>query len=251
MLKEIKVLRSHGRQYVKDLHRQSVSALFGGRPVISGEITRDNISTVFTLCPVKAINDKSGSIDLGKCIFCKECSFRLPEMIKFTNDYHIAANFRDDLIINPGNENPVIIDEAKVRKGIRKLFKSALKLRQVSAGGDNSCEMELAATGNVNFDFGRYGIEFVASPRHADGIVITGPITENMEKALRICYEAIPTPKIIILAGTDAISGGIFEGSPVLNRTFIDEHEIDLYIPGNPIHPLTFINGVMDMLGIA
>ena len=110
--------------------------------------------------------------------------------------------------------------------------------------------MELAATGNVNFDFGRYGIEFVASPRHADGIVITGPLTKNMAEALDICYAAIPVPKIIILAGTDAISGGIFEGSPALNRRFIEEHHIDLYVPGNPIHPLTFINGVMDMLGI-
>jgi Ni,Fe-hydrogenase III small subunit len=71
-----------------------------------------------------------------------------------------------------------------------------------------------------------------------------------MDEALRICYEAIPTPRIIILAGTDAISGGIFEGSPSLNRRFIDEHYIDLYIPGNPVHPLTFINGVLDMLQI-
>jgi Ni,Fe-hydrogenase III small subunit len=110
--------------------------------------------------------------------------------------------------------------------------------------------MELSATGNVNFDFGRYGIEFVASPRHADGIVITGPVTDNMSEALRICYEAIPEPKVIILAGTDAISGGIFSGSKALNRRFIDEHHIDLYVPGNPCHPLTFINGVMDLLGI-
>jgi Ni,Fe-hydrogenase III small subunit len=110
--------------------------------------------------------------------------------------------------------------------------------------------MELAATGNVNFDFGRYGIEFVASPRHADGIVITGPVTENMARALEICYDAVPSPKIIILAGTDAISGGIFEGSPALNRSFISDHHIDLYVPGNPAHPLTFINGVMDLLGL-
>jgi Ni,Fe-hydrogenase III small subunit len=153
-------------------------------------------------------------------------------------------------MITPGSENQIRIDDAKVRIGIRKLFKNALKLRQVSAGGDNSCEMELSATGNVNFDFGRYGIEFVASPRHSDGIVITGPVTENMADALMITYDAIPAPRIIILAGTDAISGGIFEGCPALNRKFIEEHYIDLYVPGNPIHPLTFINGVMDLLGI-
>jgi len=97
---------------------------------------------------------------------------------------------------------------------------------------------------------GRYGIEFVASPRHADGIVITGPISKNMAEPLRITYEAIPSPKIIILAGTDAISGGIFEGSPAIDRSFIGQNHIDLYIPGNPVHPLTFINGVLDLLGI-
>jgi len=250
MLKEITILRSHGRQYVKNLRTQPVSDLFRGRPIISGNISDEDINGVAAICPVNAIDKKSGSIDMGRCAFCKECSFMQPERIRFTNDYRIAANSREALIIHPGDDNPVRLDEAKIRREVRKLFKGALKLREVSAGGDNSCEMELTATGNVNFDFGRFGIEFVASPRHADGIVITGPVTENMEEALNICYNAIPTPKIIILAGTDAISGGIFEESPALNRKFINENHIDLYVPGNPIHPLTFINGVMDLLGI-
>ncbi len=250
MFKEIKVLKSHGSQYVKNLRTHPVSELFRGKPVISDDITKDEIKTISAVCPVMAIDGKSGSIDIGKCVFCKECSFLLPEKIRFTNDYRIASNLREALIIKPGSETPVRLDENRVRKEIRRLFKSALKLRQVSAGGDNSCEMELAATGNVNFDLGRYGIEFVASPRHADGIVITGPISKNMAEPLQITYDATPSPKIIILAGTDAISGGIFEGSPALNRKFIEENHIDLYVPGNPVHPLTFINGIMDLLGI-
>lgn len=104
------------------------------------------------------------------------------------------------------------------------------------------------AAGNVNFDMGRYGIEFVASPRHADGIVITGPISVNMAEALQICYDATPAPKIIILVGTDAISGGLFEKSPLIDRSFLDRYSVDLYVPGNPAHPLTFINGVMDLI---
>jgi Ni,Fe-hydrogenase III small subunit len=136
------------------------------------------------------------------------------------------------------------------RKEIQRLFRGSLKLRQVSAGGDNSTELELNAAGNVNFDMGRYGIEFVASPRHADGIVITGPISKNMAEPLQITYDATPSPKIIILAGTDAISGGIFEGSPAIDRKFIEQNHIDLFVPGNPVHPLTFINGVLDLLGI-
>ncbi len=250
MLKEVKVLATHGRQYIKDLRTQPIAELFRGRPVISDGITGKEIIAVSNICPTDAINGTTGSIDMGKCVFCKECSFLLPSKIKFENDYRIAVNRREDLIIKPGDENPVRLDDKSVRKEIRKIFRNALKLRQVSAGGDNSCEMELAATGNVNFDMGRYGIEFVASPRHADGVVITGPVTENMAEALQICYDAIPEPRVIILVGTDAISGGIFNRSRVLDRRFIEHNHIDLYVPGNPAHPLTFINGIMDLLGL-
>lgn len=250
MINEIKVLRSHGIQYVKNLRSQAVSPIFRGRPVISDDISPEEINRVASICPSGAIDKESGSIDLGKCVFCRECAFMYPEKIMFTNDYRIAVNTRDALIIHPGVTEPVRLDVSRIREDIRRLFRRSLKLRQVSAGGDNSCEMELNAAGNVNFDMGRYGIEFVASPRHADGIVITGPVSENMAEALQICYDAVPDPKIIILAGTDAISGGIFNGSPAIKRDFIEQHNIDLYVPGNPAHPLTFINGLMDLLGI-
>jgi len=250
MFKELKILSHHGRQYVKDLRNQPVSELFRGRPLIALDISRSEIDRVHGICPAAAINKNDGSIDLGKCVFCKECAFLLPGKIKFLNDYRIAANSREDLVIKPGADKMVRLNENKIRKEIRKLFRNALKLRQVSAGGDNSCEMELNATGNVNFDFGRYGVEFVASPRHADGIVITGPISANMTEALDICFAAVPEPKIVILVGTDAISGGMFSASPAVNRKFIDKHYIDLYVPGNPAHPLTFINGIMDLLGL-
>ncbi len=250
MLKEIKSLAHHGKQFVPDLRTQSVSPLFRGRPSIAGDIIAYDIKAASALCPTGAIDGNTGSIDLGRCVFCRECEFLNPGKIKFTNDYRIASNNRNALIIKPGDNDPVRFDETAIRKEVRKLFKGSLKLRQVSAAGDNSCEMELGASGNVNFDMGRYGIEFVASPRHADGIVITGPVSENMSRALELTYDAVPEPKLIILTGTDAISGGIFEGSPALNRSFIEKHHIDLYVPGNPAHPLTFINGVMDMLGI-
>ena len=95
---------------------------------------------------------------------------------------------------------------------------------------------------------GRFGIEFVASPRHADGIIVTGPITANMSEALQITYDSVPDPKILILVGTDAISGGIFEKSPAIKREFLLNHKVDLYIPGNPPHPLTFINGILELI---
>jgi len=267
-LKEINILRRHGRQYVPDLREAVLPDIFRGRPVISGDITAAEADLVKKLCPVNAIGADpaaptpgplvAGSsemeqirctIDLGKCLFCRECAFALPGKISFTHDYKMATNVRDRLVVASGNDQPIQLDPDKVRREIRSLFKHALKLRQVSAGGDNSAEMELNAAGNVNFDMGRYGIEFVASPRHADGLVITGPLSQHMAEPLQICYDAIPSPKMIILAGTDAISGGIFQGGPALNRDFLDKYPVDLFVPGNPPHPLTFINGILDLIG--
>ena len=214
--------------------------------MISTEKVNEN--ELLELCPTNAISAAPVCIDLGKCTFCGECAFAFPNKIKFTTDNKIATNERHKLIIKEGDDKLIVLNPELIRKEIYKCFSGSLKLRQVSAGGDNSCELELNACGNVNFDMGRFGIEFVASPRHADGIVITGPITGNMAQPLQICYEAIPQPKMIILAGTDAISGGIFEGSPALNRSFLSKYIIDLYVPGNPIHPLTFINGLLQLI---
>ncbi len=246
MLDNLKILLHHGKQYIADINKATVPGIFRGRPVISSE--KVNETELLELCPTNAISTSPLCIDLGKCTFCGECAISFPQKIKFTSDHKIATNDRSCLIIIEGSDQAIELNPDLVRKEICKYFSGSLKLRQVSAGGDNSCELELNACGNVNFDMGRFGIEFVASPRHADGVVITGPITENMAEPLQICYDAIPEPKIIILAGTDAISGGIFEGSPALNRSFLSKYKIDLYVPGNPIHPLTFINGVLELI---
>ena len=248
MLNTLKILYHQGKQYIPDLRKAKVPGIFRGRPEISSEIV-DELALA-EVCPTNAISIKPVRIDLGKCTFCAECSRLYPGKIHFTTDYKLATNERGRLIIAEGLTSQISLDPDLVKKDIRRIFGSSLKLRQVSAGGDNSTELELNASGNVNFDIGRYGIEFVASPRHADGIVITGPISKNMAEPLQITYDATPSPKIIILAGTDAISGGIFEGSPAIDRRFIEQNHIDLYVPGNPVHPLTFINGVMDLLGI-
>ncbi|MBI4931211.1 MAG: NADH:ubiquinone oxidoreductase [Bacteroidetes bacterium] len=246
MLDNFKILIHQGKQFIPDITTAEVPGIFRGRPVISNEKVDDD--KLVDLCPTNSIAKNPVSIDLGKCTFCGECAFAFPDKIKFTKDYKLSTNFRDGLIVKEGEEKNIILNPDLIRKEISKYFSGSLKLRQVSAGGDNSCELELNACSNVNFDMGRFGIEFVASPRHADGIVITGPISENMAEPLQICYDATPEPKIIILAGTDAISGGVFADSPALNRIFLTQYKIDLYIPGNPIHPLTFINGVLELI---
>ena len=244
MLDNLKILFHQGKQYIPDVTTAVVPGIFRGRPVICTE----KVNELMELCPTNAISTSPICIDLGKCTFCGECAVAFPGKIKFTTDYRMATNERQKLVIKEGKDEIVELNPDLIRKEIYDYFGGSLKLRQVCAGGDGSCEMELNACSNVNFDMGRFGIEFVASPRHADGIVITGPITENMAQPLQICYDAIPEPKIIILAGTDAISGGIFEGSPALDRSFLSKYKIELYVPGNPIHPLTFINGVLELI---
>ncbi|HEY8690523.1 MAG TPA: hypothetical protein VIM07_14905 [Chitinophagaceae bacterium] len=246
MLDNLKILFHQGKQFIPDVTTAKVPGIFRGRPVINTEKINEN--ELMELCPTNAISTSPLCIDLGKCTFCGECAIASPDKIKFTTDYRMATNERQKLVIKEGEDEIIELNPDLIRKEIYDYFSGSLKLRQVCAGGDGSCEMELNACSNVNFDMGRFGIEFVASPRHADGIVITGPITENMAQPLQICYDAIPEPKMIILAGTDAISGGIFEGSPALNRSFLSKYKIDLYVPGNPIHPLTFINGVIELI---
>jgi Ni,Fe-hydrogenase III small subunit/ferredoxin len=246
--KELQILKSHGSQYIRNLADVKLPDTFRGRPEISGNISTEQAQELENICPVGAISHSPEvSLDIGKCLFCKECQIRQPDVIQFTADYKIATNNRADLIVKAGDKHPIPFRHNLIREDIRKIFGRALKLRQISAGGDNSNEMELNAAGNVNFDMGRFGIEFHASPRHCDGIVITGPITQNMEKALQLCYDAVPSPKIIILAGVDAISGGLFANNEAVKRSFIENHTIDLYVPGNPVHPLTFINGILNL----
>jgi Ni,Fe-hydrogenase III small subunit/ferredoxin len=246
MLKELKILRSHGKQFIPDITQPVLPATFKGRPIISDE--EGDHEELIRLCPTEAIADNNGiTIDMGKCTFCGECAFRFPHKVRFSNDYKTATNDRRALIIHEGEEQIIRINPSIIRTEIKSLFGRSLRLREVSAGGDNSSELELNATVNPNFDMARFGIDWVASPRHADGLVLTGPITVNMAEALQICYDAIPEPKLLILAGTDAISGGIFAGSPAIDRGFLEGKTIDLYVPGNPVHPLTFINGILEL----
>lgn len=245
MLSNLKIVLHQGKQYIASPTTVEVPGIFRGRPVISTQKVDE--TKLLEVCPTDAISIHPLCIDLGKCTFCGACARLFPDKISFTKEYKMATNERERLIIKEGEDQAIEVNPDAVRKEIHRVFGHSLKLRQISAGGDNSCELELNAANNVQFDMSRYGIDFVASPRHADGIVITGPITQNMAEAVQICYDAVPDPKIIVLVGTDAISGGVFEGSPAIDRSFLDKYPVDLYIPGNPAHPLTIINGLLDL----
>lgn len=250
MLDLIKLIWQHGYQAIPDIWKARLMETHRGFPVIDESKYSGDWQGVVEICPTKAITKNPVSIDLGKCIFCGECEKISNCAIKFTNEIKLGAVDRESLIISSETEyNAYARLAIRSSKEIHKIFGRSLRLRQVSAAGCNGCEMELAACGNVNFDMGRFGIEFTASPRHADGLVITGPVSKNMAPALMDAYKSIAEPKIVIAVGACAISGGIFAESDQLNREFMDEIKIDLYVPGCPPHPLTFINAVLDLLG--
>lgn len=246
---KIKVLRSHGIQYIPDLSNVTLSEEFRGRPELTITDDMSRVEEAAKICPTAAISTAPFSLDLGKCLFCGECAICAPKNIRFTNDFKIATTKREALIIKPGDER-VEFHHESVRPVIRKMFGKALKLRQVSAAGDASIEMELNATGNVNFDFGRFGVDFTASPRHSDGVVITGPISKAMAEPLQICYDAVPDPKVLIVCGSEACSGGLYASSKAVDRSFLNSHDVDLWIPGTPSHPMSFIDGVMNLIGV-
>ncbi|MBS2026626.1 MAG: 4Fe-4S binding protein [Deltaproteobacteria bacterium] len=246
MFKALKVRSSQGQQYIVDV-RAAVPKGFRGRPVIR-EGACGGCQACGDVCPTKAISFDPVRIDLGRCVFCNECVLACPEgKIAFTSETHMAAATREGLVVRSSDAEP---SPVAVSDALKAMFGRSLKLRSVSAGGCNGCELELNAMANVNFDFGRYGIDWVASPRHADALVLSGPLTRNMSQALSLTYEAIPDPKFVIAFGACAISGGLYADSPALDRAFLERFRPSLYVPGCPPHPLTFINGLLDLLGI-
>lgn len=250
MLKVLKVRKNQGSQAIPDVTKAVIRQPFRGLPAI-GTASCGKCTECVRTCPTGAIAQKPLSIDLGKCIFCGDCERLCPNKnITFSGFYKMSTTTREALVVTKEtNAENYVSDAITARKEIRNIFGGSLKLRQVSAAGCNGCEWELNACGNVNFDMGRFGIDIVASPRHADGLIITGPISANMAPALEDAYQCTPDPKIVILAGSCAISGGVFEGSGALNREFLDKHPIDLYVPGCPVHPLTVVNGLLKFMG--
>ncbi|MBN1435527.1 MAG: NADH-quinone oxidoreductase subunit NuoB [Sedimentisphaerales bacterium] len=221
---------------------------FCGKPVIDQAKCSIDCTVCLDLCPTAALKKENNvlTIDLGRCLFCAQCAQNCPAgAIKFSRDYRLAARTKADLVLS---EHEMKLAEALDKK-MKSLFGRSLKLRQVSAGGCNACEADTNVLSTVVFDLGRFGIQFVASPRHADGLLITGPVPENMLLALKKTYDAVPDPKIVIAVGACAISGGIYENHPQVRKGADKIMPVDLYIPGCPPHPLTILDGLLRLLG--
>lgn len=207
---------------------------FLGKPAID-KSKCDSCGKCMAICPSGAIN---GSFDIspGRCIFCGACA-EICDAIKMTGEYELASRVKPDFDIDAAGR--------EMEKKIKKAFGRSLAIREVDAGSCNGCEVEVNSLSNAIYDIERFGLHIVASPRHADALLVTGPVTRNMERGLMQSYNATPDPKMVIAMGACAITGGIFRDSYAVCNGVDNLLPVDVYIPGCPPRPQAIIQGIM------
>ncbi len=223
------------------------AALGSGRPVVEKE-SCTLCGQCVQRCPSSAIvldrDMQEIGFNLDECIFCSLCAQVCPAgAITVSGDFELAQKYRGAL-------RSLMYEDLGVRMEakIRKIFGRSLHIREVDAGSCNGCDYEINATMNPLNDLERFGVHFVASPRHADMLLVTGVVTRNMESALRKTYQAVPDPKLVVAVGACACSGGIFRDSYAAQGGVDAVLPVDVYIPGCPPRPQAIIYGILKAL---
>ena len=219
------------------------------------------------VCPTEAIAvrdeppSRTVTVDYGRCVFCGLCAEAGDDRaVRVTPEFELATRDRASLITTAeyaldsdgtqGGLRSVSGGEIEaVRERIHEVLGRSLAIRQVDAGSCNGCELEIGALNNPVYDIERLGIHFVASPRHADMLLVTGPVTRNMELALLKTWRATPDPKVVVAVGACGISGGIF-GRNYASLGGVDNVvPVDVYIPGCPPRPQALLHGILLAVG--
>ncbi len=253
-----------------------ISEHFRGRPHFDFEKWTD-ARPAAEVCPTGAIsvhdsnNSRTVTVDYGLCVFCGLCAEASPdEAVRITQEFELATPNRHNLVLTAeymlnadgthrqlgtvrrGSGNTGADTESvgrQARETIRKVLGRSLAIREVDAGSCNGCEVEIVALNNPIHDIERFGIHFVASPRHADMLLVTGPVTRNMELALLKTYQAMPEPRVVVAVGACGISGGIF-GKNYASLGGVDNIvPVDVYIPGCPPRPQALLHGILLAIG--
>lgn len=221
---------------------------FRGRPELDTSRCAEGCHECAAECPTDAIQvNGEVTLDTGRCLFCTVCTEVCPKgAIRFTDDYRLAVRERDALVVGEARDYALA---GAVSAEIQRVFGRSLAIRVVSAGGCNACEADINVLGTIVFDLSRFGIHYVASPRHADAMIVAGPVTENMYEAVLAVYDAIPPPKLVIAVGACAISGGPYAGHAETHDGLDGVVPVDLYIPGCPPHPYTILDGILRAIG--
>lgn len=259
-----------------------VSSRGRGKPEIDWANWKD-ARPATAICPTGAISyqDANGQrvaqLDLAKCIYCGLCA-DVDKAIRMTNIFECAARRRGDLVasaeyslkpdgthdrlvslpsiaeprrreLTPGQRESLEVLGQQIKRRTDQIFGRSLHIREVDAGSCNGCEIEIVGLNNPIYDIERFGIHFVASPRHADMLLVTGPVTRNMELALRKTYDAMPAPRLVVAVGACGCSGGIF-GVNYATRGGVDAVvPVDVYIPGCPPNPFALLHGILLAVG--